>query len=54
MEILEKIIDAYPEIIREENFLKLGINLHDDGDGVVYLKEWTYSKPIPQGIKLGK
>jgi len=30
------------------------ILLQDDGDGVQYIAEWNYSKPIPKGMKLGK
>ena len=54
MKLWEQIIDAYPEINPTDEFPKLGITLADDGDGVEYIASWTYSKPIPQGLKLGK
>jgi hypothetical protein len=28
--------------------------LKDDGDGIQYIAKWEYSKPIPDGLKLGK
>jgi len=55
MELWEKIIQAYPEIQPTDNFLKLGIWLQDDSDGQgAYIAKWDYSKPIPDGLKLGK
>lgn len=30
------------------------IKLCDDGDGIQYIAKWEYSKPIPEGLKLGK
>jgi hypothetical protein len=55
MELWEKIIEAYSEINPTDNFLDLGIVLQDDNDGVgAYIKEWNYSKPIPEGLNLGK
>ena len=54
MELWEKVIEAYPEINPSDDFLKLGIHLQDDGDGVAYIAKWEYSKPIPEGLSLGK
>ena len=54
MELWEKIIAAYPEINPTDNFRLLGIWLQDDGDGTQYISKWEYSKPIPDGLKLGK
>jgi len=55
MELWEKICEAYPEIKPTDNFQALGIFLVDDSDGEgAYIAEWNYSKPIPQGLKLGK
>ena len=55
MELWEKIIEAYPEINPTDNFNQLGIYLQDDSDGVgAYIKSWNYSKPIPEGLALGK
>jgi len=48
------IMETYPELT-DIDFLPGGcITLRDDGDGVVYLAEWNYSKPIPAGLKVGK
>lgn len=55
MELWEKIITAYPEIQPTEDFTKLGIYLQQDSDGLgAYIAKWEYSKPIPDGLKLGK
>jgi len=55
MELWEKIIEAYPEIKPTDAFRKLGIILVDDSDGQgAYIAEWNYSKPIPDGLTLGK
>lgn len=55
MELWEKIIATYPEINATDDFKTLGIWLQDDADGQgAYIREWNYSKPIPNGLKLGK
>ena len=55
MELWEQIIAAYPEIKPTDNFMALGIYLQDDADGQgAYLAKWDYSKPIPEGLSLGK
>jgi hypothetical protein len=55
MELWEKIIEAYPEINPTDDFQELGIYLQDDSDGLgAYIAKWDYSKPIPEGLKLGK
>jgi len=54
MELWEKVIEAYPEINPSDDFLKLGIHLQDDGDGIAYIAKWEYTKPIPEGLSLGK
>ena len=55
MELWEKIITAYPEIKPTDDFRALGIILVDDSDGLgAYIAKWEYSKPIPDGLKLGK
>ena len=56
MELWEKIVTAYPELA-DDNFALLTKNivLQDDSDGVgAYIREWNYSKPIPNGLTLGK
>ena len=51
----ETITATYPELT-DMDFLpnKGSILLKDDGDGIVYLAKWDYSKPMPEGLKLGK
>jgi hypothetical protein len=56
MSIFDKIIEAYPELAENElrAFEKVVV-LQDDADGNgVYLAQWTYDKPIPDGLTLGK
>lgn len=57
MELWEKIIKAYPELA-DNDFANFGLGgsiaLRDDGDGVAYIAKWDYSKPIPEGLTLGK
>lgn len=56
MELWEKIVSEYPETA-ENNFqvFKETIILLDDSDGEgAYISKWEYSKPIPDGLKLGK
>ena len=55
MELWEKIIAAYPEINPTDDFKELGIWLRDDSDGLgAYIYQWEYSKPLPEGMKVGK
>lgn len=51
----EQIISIYPELT-DDDFIGRNavIELRDDGDGIPYIAEWNYSKPIPEGLKLGK
>ena len=56
MELWEKIVNEYPETA-DNNFavFRNTIVLHDDADGVgAYIAKWEYSKPIPDGLTLGK
>ena len=53
MELSEKIKETYPELV-DDDFLYT-IKLQDDSDGNgAYIKEWNYSKPLPEGMKVGK
>ena len=57
MSLYLQIISVYPELTitsKKDNFFDGTIVLADDGDGVNYIKEWNYLKPIPDGLKLGK
>ena len=57
MNLYEKIINAYPELT-DQDFTGLSnrtIWLQDDSDGIgAYIAKWEYSKPIPEGLTLGK
>ena len=57
MDLYSQIVAAYPELVPTEEhdeFRNGSIRLQDDGDGVQYIAKWEYSKPIPNGLKLGK
>ena len=56
MDLWEKIVEAYPELNPTANWeWDYGIVLQDDSDGQgAYIKKWQYSKPIPEGLHLGK
>lgn len=54
MKIWEKIIETYSDLTANDDFQALGIWLKDDGDGIDYIDKWEYSKPIPEGLTLGK
>jgi hypothetical protein len=51
----ETIVNFYPELT-DADFGKFGtISLADDSDGQgAYIEKWEYSKPIPEGLTLGK
>lgn len=54
MTVYETIISTYPELEGADLF-SLGITLQDDSDGQdAFIVEWKYSKPLPDGLKLGK
>lgn len=55
MNLFDQIIAVYPELIEEDFRPATGsITLKDDGDGVQYIEKWDYTKPLPEGLKLGK
>jgi hypothetical protein len=56
MELWEQIRSAYPELTNEDfHPLEGSILLRDDSDGQgAYIAKWDYSKPIPEGLSLGK
>ena len=54
MDLFTQITAVYPELTPED-FGKLEtIELRDDGDGIQYINKWNYSKPLPEGMKVGK
>lgn len=56
MTLYEQIIAVYPELTDADFFPQSGvIALRNDSDGLGdYIEEWNYSKPIPDGLKIGK
>ena len=54
MTLYETIIAAYPELENTGEFANK-IILQNDSDGAGdYIAKWDYSKPIPDGLTLGK
>lgn len=55
MSLFEQIIEIYPELTNEDFGNRGTIILQDDSDGLgAFIAKWEYSKPIPEGLKLGK
>jgi hypothetical protein len=55
MTLHETIIAEYPELEGTKSFADGTIVLQDDSDGEgPYVREWNYSKPLPEGLKIGK
>jgi hypothetical protein len=55
MSIFDDIVAIYSELTNEDfNTISGSIALQDDGDGIDYIAKWDYSKPMPDGMKLGK
>ena len=53
--MFDLIVAIYPELTTQDfHPIHGSILLVDDGDGVQYLAKWEYSKPIPEGMKIGK
>jgi hypothetical protein len=54
MALYDDLIAALPELEGSDAFKK-DIVLQNDSDGLGdFIAEWNYSKPIPEGFKLGK
>jgi hypothetical protein len=55
MDLFTQITATYPELT-DADFIPMSgtILLRDDGDGVQYIAKWEYSKPLPNGMKVGK
>lgn len=55
MTLWEKIIEVYPELTNFDFGPEGCIMLQDDSDGQgAYIAKWEYSKPLPEGMKVGK
>ena len=54
MSLFSEIIATYPELTVEDFYPRSGsIKLQNDGAGD-YVQKWEYSKPLPEGLTLGK
>jgi hypothetical protein len=57
MSLYSEIVAVYPELTitpEKDEFYNGTILLADDGDGINYIQAWNYSKPLPEGMKIGK
>lgn len=55
MSLYDEIVKVYPELKDYSFAHNSQIMLQDDSDGVgAYIAKWEYSKPIPEGLSLGK
>jgi hypothetical protein len=55
MSLYDEIISIYPELSNDDFGIRGTIELQDDSDGQgAYISKWEYSKPIPNGMKVGK
>ena len=56
MTLWEQIMAVYPELTDADFNPKSGlILLQDDSDGQgAFIAKWEYSKPLPNGMKVGK
>ena len=55
MTLWEQIVNTYPELTDKDFGSNGRIRLQDDADGKGdYIAKWDYSKPIPEGLSLGK
>ena len=54
--LVEQLIEVYPELAEDDNaFHPDSIYLRNDSDGQGdYIESWNYSKPLPEGMKVGK
>jgi len=52
MTLYEKVLAVFPELKGTKTFVDGVILLQNDSDGTGdYIKEWNYSKPIPDDLK---
>ena len=55
MSLFQDLKEALPELTNKDFGIMGSIVLQDDSDGLgAYIAKWDYSKPIPEGFKLGK
>jgi hypothetical protein len=53
MTLYEKIIAEYPELEGSKSFIDGTIILQNEGQGD-YVAAWNYSKPLPDGLSVGR
>jgi hypothetical protein len=55
MDLWKTIVEFYPELTDADFAPRGTIELRDDSDGQgAYIEKWEYSKPLPDGMKVGK
>jgi hypothetical protein len=55
MSLYEQIIAVYPELQNSDLFMNMKIILRDNADSSPqWIDKWEYSKPLPDGMKIGK
>jgi hypothetical protein len=55
MSLYDQLVEIYPELTEKDFGPRGEITLQNDSDGEGdFIVEWNYSKPIPEGFKLGK
>ena len=53
--LYEIVLETYPELANTKDLYNGTIILQNDSDGAgAYIAKWEYSKPIPDGLTLGK
>jgi hypothetical protein len=55
MSLYDLIVETYPELADSKEIGLGSIVLRNDADGEGdYIEKWEYSKPLPEGLKVGK
>jgi hypothetical protein len=53
MTLYDMVIAEFPELEGTQSLANGTITLQDDSDGTgAYIKEWNYSKPMPESLKV--
>ncbi len=53
--VSEIVLQTYPELANTKDLYNGTIILQNDSDGAgTYIAKWEYSKPLPDGMKVGK
>ena len=56
MTLYQQLLESLPELTQKDFEPRTGtISLRDDSDGLgAYIEKWEFSKPLPDGMKVGK